>query len=196
MRREDTHFAFWEYAGSNLAHYLLSDIPRRGTEGFEEYDRGQKDVLAKIQSTALCNRIFLVADRDEGKDKKHAEIKAVAADRKNFVYYPTSCIEIENLLSPAEIKKCLSEMMSDSSAVDLLTFAQADYKEQRLGEYLEKELGIIPPTWVADSGTLKTYRKNQLSEVAAEVISWDLMSPEAKRLAKSLYKFLRTHNEI
>jgi len=26
--REDTHFAFWEYAGSNLAHYLLSDIPR------------------------------------------------------------------------------------------------------------------------------------------------------------------------
>ena len=196
VMREDTHFAFWEYAGSNLAHYLLSDIPRRGTSAFEEYNRSQKDVLAKIQTTALCNRIFLVADRDNGKDKKHREIKAVAADRNNFVYYPTSCVEIENLLSPAEIKKCLSEMMPESSAVDSLTFAQADYKERRLGEYLGKELNIIPSSWVAESGTLVTYRKNRLGEVATKVISWDSMSPEAKRLTKSLYVFLRTHNEI
>lgn len=193
--REDTHFAFWEYAGSNLAHYLLSPVPRKGTADFEEYDRGRKDVLAKIQSSALCNRIFLVADRDKGKEKKHSELRAVASGRVNFVYYPTPGVEIENLLSPEELKGCLAKMMPANQVVASATFAQADYKEERLGSFLEKELGISS-SWVAPSGTLETYRKNQLSEVATDVIRWDTMSSEAKKLARALYQFLRLHNEV
>lgn len=86
--------------------------------------------------------------------------------------------------------------MPTNQVVTSLAFTQADYKEKRLGSFLAEELAIIPSSWVAPSGTLGTYRKNQLSEAATEFISWDSMSPEARRLAKALYRFLQAHNEL
>lgn len=194
--REDTHFAFWEYAGSNLAHYLMSDIPRKGTPAAEDYERGKKDVLAKIESSALCNRIFLVADRDENKDRKHKPLQALAEGRSNFVYYVTPCIEIENLLSPTEIAACLPHFFRKET-IGQVTLTQKDYKDVRIGKFLSYTFpNDCPKNWVADSGTLETNQKNRLCELAVKDISWDSMSKEAKALAKLLHEFLVTHNVI
>lgn len=197
VMREDTHFAFWEYAGSNLAHYLMSDIPRKGTLEAEDYECGKKDVLAKIESSALCNRIFLLADRDEKKSKKHESLKTLAERRSNLVYFVTPCIEIENLLSPAEISARLPTFLKGTNASVTFTSAQADYKNIRMGAFLSQQFpSSCPGSWVAESGTLETNRKNRLCELAVKHISWGSMSTDAKVLAKSLYGFIAKHCDI
>lgn len=125
--REDTHFAFWEYAGSNLSHYLMSTVPRKGSPEAEVYERGQKDVLDKIESSALCNRIFLLADRDKGKEKKHKALRELAEGQSNLVYYVTPGVEVENLLSPTEIRACLPKFLLGGSGTDYPDFTQNDY---------------------------------------------------------------------
>ena len=146
--REDTHFAFWEYAGSNLSHYLMAAIPDKRSAEAQEYERGQKDVFAQIQSSALCNRIFLIADRDNEKAKKHDALKALTKGRNNFVYYPTVCIEIENLLSPSEIMACLPQLFGKSAIAPTL-FSQDDYKDVRIGQFLKERFpSYFTQDWV------------------------------------------------
>ena len=194
--REDTHFAFWEYAGSNLAHYLMRDIPRKGTPEAEDYERGQKAVTAKIESSALCNRIFLLADRDKKKDKKHELLRTIAKGRNNFIYYVTPCIEVENLLSPTEIEACLPKFLGKKT-VPQIGLVQSDYKDVGIGTFLhQKHPADFPTGWAAKSGTLETDRKNRLCELAVKYIIWSSMSKEAKALAKSLYNFIALHNEL
>ena len=194
--REDTHFAFWEYAGSNLAHYLMDVVPNKDSEEAEEYERGKKEVLAQIQSSALCNRIFLMADRDTKKDKKHNDLKNAAQGRSNFQYYVTPCIEIENLLSPEEIAALLPKFFNEKTPVPF-DFKQADYKNIGIGTFLnEKYPGDFKAGWAADSGTLTTYHKNRFCKLAIEHISWDSMSNEAKALTKALHQFISKHNNI
>jgi hypothetical protein len=194
--REDTHFAFWEYAGSNLSHYLMSGIPDQGTPEAEEYERGQKEVLDRIQSSALSNRIFLLADRDNGKEKKHEALAAAAEGRDNFVYFVTPCVEIENLLSPAEINASMPKFLNDPDAAPV-GFAQEDYQDVRIGTFLKRKFSRnFRKNWAAKSGTLETERKNRLCELAVRHISWQTMSDEAKTLARSLYEFLAKHNQI
>lgn len=194
--REDTHFAFWEYAGSNLSHYLMSPVPRKNSPEAVDYERGKKDVLDKIQSSALCNRIFLLADRDKKKSKKHEALKSLAKEQGNFVYSVTPCVEVENLLSPAELTACLPTFLRKPT-ITLGTFTQANYRNVRIGEFLEQTLpNDFPASWVADSGTLTTSRKNRLCELAVEHITWDSMSKDAKALAKALYEFIFKHNDI
>ena len=201
--REDTHYAFWEYAGSNLGHYLMSGLPRRGTPEAEDYEQGEKDILSNIQSSALCNRIFLLADRDNQKDKKHEALKNIARNRSNFLYYVPSCIEVENLLSPKELNKCLPEFfqrkMDASKAIPLLPAAisSKDYKKIRMGEFLRTQFpAIMPAKWEAEGGTLITTRKTRLCEIATKYIKWETMSLDAQQLIKSLYQFLAEHNKI
>ncbi len=194
--REDTHFAFWEYAGSNLSHYFMGAIPRRGTPEAELYEQGKKEVLGRIESSALSNRIFLLADCDEKKQRKHDDLKNLAKNRGNFVYYVTPCIEIENLLSPTELQRCLPKFFGKDS-LPAVSFTQADYKNTRLGSFLfEKYPDYCPDGWIADSGTLISGKKTRLCESVIPHIKWDTMSKEAKNLTKSLYEFIRKHNDI
>lgn len=196
VMREDTHFAFWEYAGSNLSHYFMGAIPRKGSKEAEQYDRGQKNLLAQIQSSALCNRIFLVADRDKKKEAKHTALRGLAVKHKNFAYYVTSGIEIENLLSPDEINACLPKLFN-KKVVAPFNFKQSDYKDVGIGKFLqEKYPSDCPENLAAESGTLTTYRKNMLCELAVQHISWNTMSKEAKALAKELHAFIAKHNNI
>ncbi len=195
--REDTHFAFWEYAGSNLAHYLMSGVPPTGTPAGDDYESGQKALLAQIQSGALCNRIFLLSDRDEKKANKHATLEALAQGRTNFVYFVTDGIEIENLLSPPELASVLPKFLKGTPPA-IPSWKQPDYKTKRMGAFLKAKFSEanFPKSWKEKSGTLSTDRKNRLCELAVEAIEWKTMSNEAKALAKSLHTFLARHNAI
>ena len=195
--REDTHFAFWEYAGSNLAHYLLSGVPATGTLEGDDYERGAKDLRANIQSSAQCNRIFLLADRDEKKAQKHDDLARLAEGRSNFEYCVTDGVEIENLLSPAQLAAVLPKFLK-GPAPAIPTWKQSEYKTKRMGAFLKGKFpeANFPDSWKAQGGTLSTDRKKRLCELAMVpgVITWDTMSDGAKALAKSLHAFLARHN--
>jgi hypothetical protein len=84
MPKEDIDFAFLEYAGSNLVHY-----------DFNKEDENS------INAYALNNRIFILADKDEGKEEKHNQLKEFAELNKDNLLYETTedYREVENLLS-------------------------------------------------------------------------------------------------
>src|SRR5690606_16212310 len=52
--KEDIDFAFFEYAGSNIDHYIFEPL------SFEI----EEDIKKNINALALNNKIFLVADSD------------------------------------------------------------------------------------------------------------------------------------
>jgi hypothetical protein len=162
--REDTHYAFWEYAGSNIYHYIMNPIPTKGTKEAEKYDVGTKEILDDIQSSALCNRIFLIADRDKNRVRKHEVFEAISSEHSNFQYYVTQVIEIENLLSPNVIRATLKKLFSSSEVPKDVKFEQDDYRGIRLGIFLEEKYPKeCPKNLPHESGTLRTYYKNKLT---------------------------------
>lgn len=131
--REDIEYAFFEYAGSNLQHYLFSQ---------EEDSSGD---TRKIQAQFIANRVFLLADQDIGKTRKHENLKRVAAPPR-FVYRTTSPgIEVENLLSASILRIVLPRLFKDPKVHERLNVATLMFEEDmlpntRLGSYLDKVL--------------------------------------------------------
>ncbi len=185
--KEDIHFAFFEYAGSNVAHYFF-DEP-------EELENLPKEEQSKIKGQFLSNKIFLLADQDSDKDKKHTSL--LGQENKNFQYYCLKVREIENLLSPVQLNKFLPKISKkiDAAALSSKKINHDDYKMKYLGKFIknklnDKDLGKFE----ARSGTLSTYYKNKLSEEVSQDIQWDEMSDEAKALAKAVYQFIEKSN--
>lgn len=75
---EDLHFSFVEYDGSCITHWSFLD---------EEED--------PIDVARLCGKVFLIADRDEGKEVRYAKLKKSLGKRFHVLPYR----EIENLPS-------------------------------------------------------------------------------------------------
>lgn len=61
--KEDIHYSFFEYAGSNLSHYIFDN-----SDDFQE----EKN---KIKGQFLSNKIFLIADKDEKKKQNIRNMK-------------------------------------------------------------------------------------------------------------------------
>lgn len=185
--KEDIHFAFFEYAGSNVAHYFF-DEP-------EELENLPEEEKSKIKSQFLSNKIFLLADQDSGKDPKHTSL--LGQENKNFQYYFLKVREIENLLSPIQLNKFLPKINKKIVAQTLSSkkIKHEDYKSEYLGEFIKNKLkGLDLGKFDAKSGTLSTYYKNKLSEEVSQDIQWDEMSDEAKVLAKAVYQFIEKSN--
>ena len=143
-------------------------------------------------------RIFLIADRDKGKDKKHQEfIRQSLESHQNFNYHVLNVREIENILSLDQLRKYLPLITKIDH--DLLVGTPMRWDQQKtryLGEYLVDKLGAenLPKGLVAKSGTLKTYYKTKLAEVVSSQVTWGELSDEAKELTKQLYKFIKESN--
>jgi len=191
--REDIHFAFWEYAGSNLSHYL-----------FDEETEGQ-EILGDIRASALCNRIFLVADQDNSKwkDERHEKLESLAKERENLAYFKTPGREIENLLSTSQLKECLPVLFGlKPENVPTVAFEDGDFLDVSMGKFLKESYGATCPDALplknqkGELGTLSNYYKNKLADEAVKHITWDTMSEGAKDLARKLYDFLEKHNSI
>ena len=176
--REDIHYAFFEYAGSNLAHYL-----------FEADDEKTDEIKARF----LCNRIFLLADQDKGKEAKHDCLRAMQDD--NFCYEVTIGKEVENLISGEQLKLSLPRLIQGIAEVETVKFNIDDYRNEGMGTYLQKTLGKeCPKALSAPSGTLSAYYKGHLSTIVAEITTWENMSEDAKDLTRKLYQFIDKHN--
>lgn len=184
--QEDVHYAFFEYAGSNLVHYL-----------FEAEDNDPSEWADQIRAQFLCNRIFLLADQDEGEEDKHKRHEASQSD--SFQYYVTPGIEVENLISEAQLSQALPQLISKVTEKDV---AKAkihflNYREKHIGAYLKETFGdLCPVALEAPSGTLSAYYKDKLASLVCPNVTWKNMSEDARVLAKALYGFIYKHNQV
>ncbi|MGV3696510.1 ATP-dependent nuclease [Flavobacterium sp.] len=209
--KEDIDFAFFEYAGSNVAHYVFDKDVEKDDE---------KIILEDIKALALSNRIFLLADSDLAKvsTKKGIRLKALE-DAKSDSFVPKICWnirEIENLLTNDIWKEVLIEISNKTlvksneviikqkinDALDRINSVK--YSKKYIGEFLEdlrNEIGKISGTFVINQsayesngssfGTLTN--KRELSEhVFNKNFSWDILSknPEIETLTVEIYNFI------
>lgn len=184
--QEDIHYAFFEYAGSNLVHYL-----------FESEDGASSDHAEQIRARFLCNRIFLLADQDKNKEEKHARLKACQSE--SFRYYVTPGIEVENLISKDDLSQALPQLISKLTEEDVAkaNIQFSDYCKKRIGSYLKETFDdLCPDALKADSGTLSAYYKDKLASLVCPNVTWESMSEDARNLAKTLYGFIYTHNQV
>ncbi|KAB2916599.1 MAG: AAA family ATPase [Bacteroidetes bacterium] len=180
--KEDLHYAFFEYAGTNIEHYI-----------FEEPALIKETPAIKAQF--LSNKILLVADMDKGKEKRH--LKRELAQYKNFQFELLSVREIENLLSEQNLSELLPKVYTYfKHNIDFTKIKFSEYKEKYLARYLETTFGnkVVGKAFIAESGTINTKYKLDLALAAKDNLTWENMSEPAKELAKKIYKFIKKAN--
>lgn len=180
--KEDLHYAFFEYAGTNIEHYI-----------FEE--PGLIKETDAINAQFLSNKILLVADKDKGKDKKHLEREF--AQYKNFQLEVLTVREVENLLSEENLSELLPKIYAGfKSKIDFTKIKFLEYKEEYLAKYLETTFGsnVVRKAFIAQSGTIKTKYKLDLALAAKDNLTWENMSEPAKELTQNIYTFIEKAN--
>lgn len=193
--KEDVDYSFFEYAGSNLSHYLFSD---------ETEATNSNDIENQISAFALSNRIFLLADKDgDNKRKKHNHLKSISKEHDNMEYQTTEVLEIENLISFKILKKILIDILKqDKDVVEKINNIHTkDYKDIGLGKFLNQRISIrknINLPKISDNNkTLNSRYKLKFatyfaSKVDSGEITWDMISESyyARKITISIYNFI------
>lgn len=210
--KEDIDFAFFEYAGSNIEHYVFD----------EEIAEQEDDLIEKeINSLALSNRIFLLADSDNAStgSAKRLRIEALEKiDGDNFTFKVLdNTREIENLLpngvwSEVLINFCnktiikgREEEVQDKIDLILEKVNSLNYSQEYIGEFLSeinKNLKIdkksVLNSIYKTKPKLGTFiPKRELSELVLKAdLEWDVFkdNPEIEKLTKEIYNFILNKN--
>ena len=157
--KEDRHYAFVEYSGSNLEHYSFQD-------------KGEDSEQAEVKSNEvtsvpdLCARAIVIADGDignTGKGDRKESFAAQLVDR--FIWLPAK--EIENMIPEALMREQVrrgipkNETTSQGS-VDRICYKDYYRSKTGVGAYLYG-LGFVKPKYKEDgsSGTLSSHMKGK-----------------------------------
>lgn len=210
--KEDIDFAFFEYAGSNIDHYIFD-------KELEKED--EKIILKDINSLALNNRIFLLADSDSVKmtEKKGKRLRALE-EIKSLNFFPKiiwEAREIENLLTNNIWKEILIELCNKSLVekfgshiqilIDeaLLIINSKNYSKKYIGEFINdirtkvdkssKTFYINQSNYeVKSDGSFGTIiNKRELSEIVFNKnFSWEILkeNKEIEKLTIEIYNFI------
>lgn len=210
--KEDIDFAFFEYAGSNIDHYIFDNKVEK-----EDADI----VLEDIRALAISNRIFLLADSDASKQnsKKGIRLKKLEdAASDNFIPRVVWNIrEVENLLTNEMWKEILIDLCNKtlvkSYKTDILLkidkalseVKYSDFAKKYVGEFLEQirnKMGKISSVFILNQsayevkpdGSFGTItNKRELSElIFNKNFCWEILSKneEIEKLTKEIYKFI------
>ncbi|WP_179021361.1 AAA family ATPase [Winogradskyella forsetii] len=197
--KEDIDYSFFQYGGNLIEHYLFDN----------DIDFDEEIVREKINSFALSNKIYLLADNDNAdmrtaKGKRRKFLEENAQKNPNFLYQNTELKEIENLLPKVIIKDFLNSLvkdMEDNELINAIDFHKSDYDKIGLGEFYESlliENGIAKKyhkSFRAESGTLKNDYKIKLADFAinSEYKYEDFIenNETLKRIIEKLYKFIK-----
>ncbi|MCD8417229.1 ATP-binding protein [Tenacibaculum finnmarkense genomovar finnmarkense] len=197
--KEDIDFAFFEYGGNLIAHYLFDE-----NQEFED-----DEIREKINAFANANKIYLLADNDnvaEGSAKysRQKKLEDLASENLYFKYQNTIVKEIENLLSVKVVKDFIPELLKTTSSkekVKNIKFKKEDYDTEGIGQFIERILidENIPVTdmkkFNAESGTLTNEYKNKLANfvIDRDYTYQDLIedNEQLKTLIEDLYKFIK-----
>lgn len=183
---EDVHYCFFEYAGSNLKHYIF----KRTEQGNNEDELINEQIKAQF----LSNKIFLLADKDKAKEEKH--FKLFEQENIGFKYQVTKGWEIENLISADLLKLSLPKLSQEISIDEAknLTFIYRNYWNKPLGNFLDEIFADKRINFSSKSGTLKDYYKQRLPDIIAPFVTWENITPTARELTKEIYEFIKSHN--
>ena len=179
---EDLHYSFVEYGGGCIEHWSFLD---------------RDDKEPGIEVKRLCGNLFLIADQDTGKEKRHEQLKNVLGDR----FCLLDGLEVENLLTPATITSIVEQY---EWTITPQQFEQDDYKNVSLGTFIDTK--VLPAdhkskrirkegskAYADASGTVKN--KTDFCHKALEHIKTiDDLSPEATRLCQGIYEFIAAQN--
>ena len=213
--KEDIDYAFFEYAGANIDHYFFKEVEAEETE----------ELLSDINSLALNNQIFLLADSDNAKQttRKGKRLLELEKQKKEnfYPYIIWNIREIENLLS-AEIWKeilislCNKELIKENlksiqERIDsaLNEIDPVKYKKEYIGVFLNEVnqiLGKINGKKILNESTYKKVgttfgtltNKRELSEILIEKeIDWKVFEQveDIKVLTKSIYEFITKNKQ-
>jgi DNA-binding protein YbaB len=205
--REDYHYSFVEYQGSNLTHW--------------SFDPDDEDIK-KIKSNYVCANSFLIADGDVATKGNRKRIYEEMLGEKKF--FPLDVKEIENLI-PVEVLKKLVKTNFNRYGGDINSIKYEDYAEKGievgLGKYLEEFLLLKPlktpkkskklqsntekleneineaiVVYKADSGTIKS--KVNFCEKAIKIMedpnfSWEL-TDKLEELCKAIFEHIKSQN--
>jgi hypothetical protein len=207
--KEDIDFAFFEYAGGNIEHYIFG-------ENLEKEDEDR--ILNDINTMALSNRIFLLADSDmvadeSAKNLRLKKLEKLISEKKIDGKIFRDIRESENLLSKEVWKKvvldfCNKKLINGREDEILINLEkQIDKtileKDKYIGDFLKKIKGKIPELNEVckknNKGTWQTFRdKAELSRIilhktVEKEITWDDFKhvPEVVELTESIYNFIR-----
>ena len=177
--KEDLHFSFVEYSGSNITHWSFLDK--------------HEDAIIVDR---LCGKLFLIADNDNAKaGSNKAERLEKLRSKLNDRFHQLSCREIENLLTPAVIQSIIQSF--EQTNLDFKLFQQADYAAKGLGTFIETK--IVKGDYrlrrkYSDAGGA-IYRKVDFCVEALKYMnSFEELSAEAQELTTKLYNFILTNN--
>ena len=183
---EGLHYAFLEYAGSNVDHYQFNQHPSGGP-------LITPALLTSIRALSISNRIMLIADRDANKQLRHE--KRAAQQHAGFVYHVLPVREIENLLSPQLVGETLTTLYPKKQ-FDTSSLKQTSYANSYLGRYLRSTYDTLPDTFAPakGSGTIGSTVKRKFAEAATQHVTWEKLSKPAQKLAEAVHQFILAHN--
>jgi predicted ATP-dependent endonuclease of OLD family len=210
--KEDIDFAFFEYAGSNIDHYIFDD-------NVEKED--MEVVLNDINALAISNRIFLLADSDASKQssKKGIRLKELEEIKSNnFIPRVVWNIrEVENLLTNEMWKEILIELCNKTLVKShrdeiLIKIGEAlseidssHFRKKYVGEFLEEirnKMGKISSAFIINQSVYEVksddkfgtiINKRELSELVFNAnFSWEMLSKnkEIEKLIIEIYNFI------
>jgi predicted ATPase len=201
LPKEDIDYAFLEYAGSNLVHYDFSGEENENMNAF-----------------ALNNRIFILADNDSGKEKKHKKHEELCMlNPVNLVYASTNPYrEVENLLSKEIWEKVLinlcnkTKVKTEGNKVKIQASIKSKidsvnieaYKDKYIGEFLKSleldELNDVYDVLKDTPRSLKSDYKTFLSKIIlnktiSNELTWEDFSKNndrVKNLTENIHSFI------
>ncbi len=177
--REDFHYSFVEYGGSNITHWSFLN--------------SSEDAM-KVER--LCAKLFLIADKDEGKKKRHAQLKELLSER----FYLLRRKEIENLIEKEVLLKVLRdyEGVPASGGFDYNEFKYEDYANEYLGKFIEGKILKEKKrrgSYQQESGTI-TDKVGFCQKALLYTTTWEDLSKDAKELTKKVYEFIVSCNTL
>ncbi|WP_156168368.1 AAA family ATPase [Kordia zhangzhouensis] len=192
--KEDIDFAFFEYGGNLITHYLFDD----------EIEYSEEEVKDIINSFALSNRICLIADNDNAKGKSQKarraeELEILSKKSSNFLYLNTICKEIENLLPLKTVNGFMETLIKKE--VEKISFKRDDYKNIGLGKFYKDkfiESGFKEKylkAFYSNSGTLKNDYKLKICNyfLESDITYKELIynNEELRVFIEKLYDFIK-----
>ncbi|MBD2716727.1 AAA family ATPase [Microvirga sp. STR05] len=182
---EGLHYTFLEYAGANVEHYRFDELAPNG--------QITPDILDKIRALSIANRIMLIADQDAGKQTRHEG--RTRQQHSGFVYHILPVREIENLLTPSVLVETLQGLYKKQT-FDSANLKQNAYTNSYIGTYLRNKFPLLPDSFAPakGSGTIGSGVKRKFAEEAIKHITWDSMSPAARKITEEIHSFTLAHN--
>lgn len=190
--KEDIDYNFFEYAGSNIMHYLFEDE--------NSIDDESKINLNKINAKYLNNRILVVSDADNNKENKHNFF--LSQVNRNFKYQILPVREIENLLSLEQLILALQNAHSGFKKIDWdkVNLKEKDYndivKKPYLGLVIKKAIeksGQIFPKHFLDKTAIRSIYKVKMATTIND-IDFHMLSENAKITIKEIFSFIEISN--